>query len=333
MSSSAPSEQREITRSAPAPESELLADETAGQRGSKFLRVLARLEILVDNEPAAITAEKIAEDGYRRISVVAVTASLNGLDGLLAQCCWFNDTIDWYWVKITEVLNIEVRRDVRFRGGTPCLWLTTAVGEYAMATSHVSFDQQWEEMLELYHVPRCDMYPERGVRPSWWPEVWANSWPFDKSIVDQYTAMLADDPLALLANNLRLEPDRAPTAWRRLGPKGDIAVEGQPPHHLSQLTEWEMVPDAGMRKRPQKKVTGQERKDAGEGDKREDGGWDSGEGDEQGERGAKAEDGGKGGGNGTAQRGRKRMPFRPEEERPLRRRPSAGDFKRRCNPS
>ncbi|KAG9125525.1 hypothetical protein FRC07_007271 [Ceratobasidium sp. 392] len=114
MPSNTPFEQRKIMRFAPAPESELLADETAGQRGSKFLLVLARLEILVDNEPAAITAEKIAEDGYRWISVVAVTASLNGLDGLLAQCCWFNDTINWYWVKIIEVLNIEVRCGVRF---------------------------------------------------------------------------------------------------------------------------------------------------------------------------------------------------------------------------
>jgi hypothetical protein len=58
------------------------------------------------------------QQSFAGLSFVGITASLEGQDGLFAQCAWFdNDDIDWFWVEITNVRSVELRLDPRFRGG------------------------------------------------------------------------------------------------------------------------------------------------------------------------------------------------------------------------
>ncbi|KAB5587684.1 hypothetical protein CTheo_8874 [Ceratobasidium theobromae] len=130
----------------------------------------------------------------------------------------------------------------------PCLWLITDFAEYAMMTPHKLFDEEWEDTLEHFGMPRCDMWPEKGIRPVWWPVELAGNWPYDRSVREQYEVLMALDPLALKADSLSLDPAPKPTIWRRLGPKGDVQIPGRPPHHMTQMSEWDMALDAGMRK-------------------------------------------------------------------------------------
>ncbi|KAG8736720.1 hypothetical protein FRC10_009029 [Ceratobasidium sp. 414] len=235
-----------FTRSRPGPERELLSGESGDERR---VRVLARLEARVEGEAAVISEQMVKDQRFVGLSLVGVVASLDGRDGLFAQCGWFDDDeIDWFWCEITDVRSIEYRRDPRFRGGAPCLWLTTGFAEYAMTTSHEMYDEDWELTLEHSGTPRCDEWPRRGVRPDWWPVRWASAWPHDSSIRERYAALVDADPLAMLAQNLSLQSRSSPTAWLRLGPKGDTQLPGRPPNHLSQMCEWPLAPDAGLRK-------------------------------------------------------------------------------------
>jgi hypothetical protein len=55
---------------------------------------------------------------FSGLTFVGISASLNGLDGLFAQCALFdNDDVDWFWVEVTDVCSLDLRRDPRFRGG------------------------------------------------------------------------------------------------------------------------------------------------------------------------------------------------------------------------
>jgi hypothetical protein len=76
------------------------------------------LEARVDGKTIAIPKEMLEQQSFGGLSFVGITASLNGRDGLFAQCAWFDeDEIDWFWVEITDVRSIEFRKDPRFRGG------------------------------------------------------------------------------------------------------------------------------------------------------------------------------------------------------------------------
>jgi hypothetical protein len=130
----------------------------------------------------------------------------------------------------------------------PCLWMRTNFAEYAMITAHVSFDEEWELTLEHFNAPRCDMWPQHGVRPNWWSVQWANAWPYDRSIREQYSALLSEDPLAIMTQNLSLQSSAQRKTWLRLGPKGEVHLPGRPLNHLSQMSEWVLAPDAGLRK-------------------------------------------------------------------------------------
>jgi hypothetical protein len=57
-----------------------------------------------------------------------------------------------------------------------------------------------------------------------------------------------DEQLQTLASKLSVQPSSSTIPWRRLGPHGDIRLPGQPLHHLSQLSEWIIVRDTGLRK-------------------------------------------------------------------------------------
>jgi hypothetical protein len=129
----------------------------------------------------------------------------------------------------------------------PCVWVVTDIAEYAMITSHVLFDENWELTLEHFGAPRCDMWPQKGIRPDWWPVQFAQAWPYDRSIRERYAALMTEDPLAVLTQHLSLQSSSSRTTWVRLGPKGDVQLPGRPLHHLSQMPEWVLAPDAGLR--------------------------------------------------------------------------------------
>jgi hypothetical protein len=61
---------------------------------------------------------------------------------------------------------------------------------------------------------------------------------------------MKDDPLAQLTQKLSLSSGPSRTTWPRLGPKGDLQLPGRPANHLSQLSEWVLAPDAGLKKTP-----------------------------------------------------------------------------------
>jgi hypothetical protein len=117
-----------------------------------------------------------------------------------------------------------------------------------MVTSHVTYDEDWERTLEHFGAPRCDQWPHSGLHPGWWPAQWASAWPHERSIPEHYAALMKEDPLAQLAQNLSLRSGPTRTTWLRLGPKGDAQLPGRPANHLSQLSEWVIAPDAGLQK-------------------------------------------------------------------------------------
>jgi hypothetical protein len=82
-------------------------------------RVLAMLEARIDGRIAPIPPQMLEQQSFTGLSFVGITASLHGLDGLFAQCAWFEtDDIDWFWVEITDVRALVVLQDARFRGGS-----------------------------------------------------------------------------------------------------------------------------------------------------------------------------------------------------------------------
>ncbi|KAB5588354.1 hypothetical protein CTheo_8207 [Ceratobasidium theobromae] len=258
-----------FTKSNPGPESQLLSDERIVAEDAStrpHARILGMLEARVGGRVRAVPQDMLERQAFPGLSFVGITATLNGQRGLLSQCAWFeDDNAEWFWVKITNVRSIEPREDSRFRGGMPCLWLVTDFAEYAMMTPHKLFDEEWESTLEHFGMPRCDMWPTKGVRPDWWPVELASDWPYDRSIREQYAALMTVDPLVQRANNLSLEPTPTRTPWRRLGPKGDVQIAGRPRHHLSQMSEWFIVPDTGMRKTRRQANLDEDDKDGSEG--------------------------------------------------------------------
>lgn len=53
-----------------------------------------------------------------KLEVIGVIGTLIGKEGLFAQCGWFgNQDLDWFWVCISDIQSMEVRKDSRFRGG------------------------------------------------------------------------------------------------------------------------------------------------------------------------------------------------------------------------
>lgn len=82
------------------------------------VRVLAMLEARVGEEVSSVPPHMLKEQSFDGVSFVGITASIHGLHGLHAQSGWFeSDAFDWFWVEITDVRKIELRRDSRFRGG------------------------------------------------------------------------------------------------------------------------------------------------------------------------------------------------------------------------
>lgn len=126
--------------------------------------------------------------------------------------------------------------------------MSTGFAEYAMTTSHATYNEHWERTLENFGAPRRDIWPRKGLRPDWWPTQWAGARPYNRSVPEHYAALMREDLLAQLTQHLSLGSDSSCTAWLRLGPKGDVQLPGRPANDLGQLSEWVLAPDAGMRK-------------------------------------------------------------------------------------
>ncbi|QRW09560.1 hypothetical protein RhiLY_08559 [Ceratobasidium sp. AG-Ba] len=247
-----------FTRFHPASEQELTVDEKREPCNVPRARVLARLQFQLDGQAVALPEEMVASGDFRGLSVTGITASLSAPDGLFAQCCWFVDDIDWFWLKITDIVKIERRNDSRFRGGTTCLWLTSHVAEYALASGHIDSEAEWECTLERYNAPRSDVWPRMGIRPDWWPDQWAKAWPYSCTPKEHYAIPTAEESLINITARLSLNSSSTAPDWRRLGPWADI-VPGRPMHHLSQTTDWVLAPDGGIRmQRPQQPARGEE---------------------------------------------------------------------------
>ncbi|QRV74563.1 hypothetical protein RhiJN_02578 [Ceratobasidium sp. AG-Ba] len=237
---------KEPTRHSPASECELTEYEESNPHAATRARVLGRLQFKIGGEACAVPLNMVQSGNYRGLSVVGATASIGGSAGLFAQCCWFEDDIDWFWVEITSILKIEKREDPRFRGGTPCLWLITHVAEYALATCHVDFNAEWEDTLQMFDVPRCDTWPRLGVRPDWWPDEWTKEWPYDRSLREYRLAVITEYSLASLAGSMSLTSPSIPPEWRRTNPGSQVGLD-RPMHNLGQTSDWVIQPDAGQR--------------------------------------------------------------------------------------
>ncbi|QRV80735.1 hypothetical protein RhiJN_08788 [Ceratobasidium sp. AG-Ba] len=191
----------------------------------------------------------LQEQRYEGVSMLGIASTLAGVEGLWAQCCWFDDPDkDWFWAEIGPIKLIEARKDQRFRGGALSIWVVTEVAEYVVVNSHHDYDDEWETVLHYFSAPRFDAWPRGGEQPAWWPVQMSSKWPYEHSVQERYSKMMANDPLALAAQNLSISQDPAPVKWRRLGPRGDVPDPSRPATHLSQLSPWILAPDAGMRK-------------------------------------------------------------------------------------
>ncbi|KAG8697393.1 hypothetical protein FRC08_006559 [Ceratobasidium sp. 394] len=240
----------EFTKRMPAREIEPLDGEPElGGDSPGRVRVLGELEARINGELTAISPEMIKAQNFSGLSFVGIAASLCGPHGLSAACAWFDkDCFDWFWVEIVEVVSITVRADPRFRGGALCVWMTTPFAEYALTTVDRKFEDLWESSLGALNAPRCDRWPSGGVRPPWWTAEHARAWPYKQPVGMRYQEMVKDGSLAQMAGSLSLQSNSPRPAWGRLGPKGDTQFPDRPLHNLGQMTEWNLSPDAGLRK-------------------------------------------------------------------------------------
>ncbi|KAG8739117.1 hypothetical protein FRC10_006115 [Ceratobasidium sp. 414] len=244
-------EERPIyTRQNPAPEQERLFEEQSSAEVSvgAYVRVLAVLEARINGTPAPIPLDMLETQRFPGLEVVGIVATLTGREGLFAQCGWFdNDDLDWIWARIADIRSVELRTDPRFRGGAPCVWLSTPFAHYALTTPYAKYDDSWELTLELLGAPRCDEWPRKGFRPDWWSDRWAQAWPYERPIEEQYPTLVVGE-LANQTDNLSIHPSSSSRPWRRLGPKGDTMLPGRPIHNLGQISEWVIDRDTGLRK-------------------------------------------------------------------------------------
>ncbi|KAG9090586.1 hypothetical protein FRC06_000976 [Ceratobasidium sp. 370] len=238
------------TRLRPASECQLLDEECVSRRdsGGCLVRMLAMIEARINDSPAPVPGHMVETQRFAGLAFVGIVGTLRGREGLFAQCGWFaDDELDWFWVRIESVESMELWADPRFRGGTPCVWITTSIAEYALTIPHPTHDDDWEATLQIFGAPRCDEWPKYGTRPNWWPIENDRDWPYERPFHEQHRALIDEDELERLASKLSVQPTSSSGPWWRLGPKGDTRPAGQPLHNLSQISEWQIVPDSGLK--------------------------------------------------------------------------------------
>ncbi|KAG8706672.1 hypothetical protein FRC09_002286 [Ceratobasidium sp. 395] len=237
-------------RSSPASEGELLTIERALGQGSsrRRQRVLGMFHASIDGRQGPISGQRLRSQNFAGLTIVGAVSTLHGQEGLHSQCLWYSfDEFDWFWATITGVESIELRADSRFRGGAPCVWLTTPVAEYAVTTAHATYVNDWEDVLEFFNLPRCDVWPRTGSAPYWWPGQSAACWPGEVDERLKENKLSRETELRLLAESLASQPLAQGTTWKRLGPKGDRRFPGQPLHNLGQLLDWDLAYNSGFK--------------------------------------------------------------------------------------
>ncbi|KAG8739118.1 hypothetical protein FRC10_006116 [Ceratobasidium sp. 414] len=211
-------------------------------------RTLGMFHACVDGRQVPITDALSRSGQFHSLSFVGAVSTLLGQEGLSSQCLWYSeDEFDWFWARITNIQSLELRADKRFRGGTPCVWLTTQVAEYALATPHSTFAKEWDDVLGFFSAPPCGVWPRQGHRPDWWPSQHSGRWPGEPYPGEVPSVVPPEKELRQLIEELSTEPTSSSARWRRLGPKGDRRFPGQPLHNVGQLLDWDLGYDAGLK--------------------------------------------------------------------------------------
>lgn len=114
-----------------APESMLIGAEvvTPPQRGcnyiylfmspefdTAFLRVIDSFVFLVDRRPGVLDKKRMVDQNWVGVLVVGAVATLTGKESLRVQCGWFH-SVTWRWLLISNITQMEVKSDNRFRNG------------------------------------------------------------------------------------------------------------------------------------------------------------------------------------------------------------------------
>ncbi|KDN38054.1 hypothetical protein RSAG8_09739, partial [Rhizoctonia solani AG-8 WAC10335] len=240
---------RDNSRSKPAYEGELLELESAlGMLSTKRRwRILGNFTAY-RNDARVPMVELLVNQDLTGVTFVGVVSTLLGQSGLFSQCLWYSSKkYDWFWAKIDNVESIECRADERFRGGVPCIWLTTPVAEYAVVAPHPEYYDQFVDVFKGFQVTPVDMWPTNGFRPDWWPAQSSGAWPYQQVTVEKSRVVSDEEELRQLAALLSAQEISARQSWRRFGPDGDQRYPGQPRHNLCQLLEWELAFDGGLK--------------------------------------------------------------------------------------
>ncbi|KAG9080818.1 hypothetical protein FRC06_006124 [Ceratobasidium sp. 370] len=218
--------------------------------GTRFTRVLSSFTFFVHGAATSIDVPALAATSWSGVEVVGVVGTIFGKEGLFGQSGWFsNYDLDWFWVRLTNITNVEVRCDPKFRRGDACVWLSTQRGDYAMLLPHKDHADEWEDTICSLGagaaIARFTQLPAQGPRPTWWPDRWKEYWPFPEeprmkpvSPDKSKNSGEPDDPTA--------PRQRSHVKWRRLGPAGDKRCSTGYPLNLGQLGAWHIEPDTGM---------------------------------------------------------------------------------------
>ncbi|QRV78016.1 hypothetical protein RhiJN_06031 [Ceratobasidium sp. AG-Ba] len=247
------------SREEPAPETWAIEGESPlVDGGSGWVRALMMVEARVNGKPMPIPHEMLREkasgskdvtatDRYAGLSFVGAAASLTGAACLKAMAGWFDDSFEWFWIEITDVLSIELRADSRFRGGALCVWVVSPIAEYALMSAWPKYCDDWEGTLRYLGSPTCDRWRKAGTRPTWWPEERASDWPYEQTIEEKYKDISANDPLSLLASKLTLETQLQGMSWTESGPHDVPEAAGEPLAYVRHDEPWVIACDSGIR--------------------------------------------------------------------------------------
>lgn len=81
-------------------------------------RVISSFTFFAGGKPVSVSPGNFQSQSFSGLEVVGIVGTIHGQEGCFGQCGWFGgDNLDWFWAHLPEVSKLEIRRDVRFRGG------------------------------------------------------------------------------------------------------------------------------------------------------------------------------------------------------------------------
>lgn len=160
-----------------------------------MLRVLDAFVLLRCGKKDSLPPNWHESQNWEQVIFLGAVASLSGEDTLLAQSGRF-DKICWRWVILQNIEAVKIHANPRFRKRSavkqfslelltnnpsePCLWLHTAIADYAMIQPHRGYIQEWARSTEglpgygtIPQPRRCD---PNGPMPAWWDAGAAHIW-------------------------------------------------------------------------------------------------------------------------------------------------------------